>query len=231
MPQQSLWNQILSFFAWLASKIRRHPFLWLGGTAVLVGVLGWAMGTWSTCGQRCGFDTALFSAWGGWVGGLATTAAFGITAYELVASRKREEKLNEQRAEVMLAKARNVRVYLKRFIGFGDPIGERFPVEPRLMVAIENRAGQVMTDVRVLLEGGKREAARVNQINQMGLSEFPFTLWADNFSALDLGLERNQDRSSPPDEEKADLRVEFKMGGYWFRWTRGEIEPIDAPDS
>jgi len=52
--------------------------------------IGWAMGSWSACGSRCSFDTALFEAIGTWVGGVGIAAA--ASGYLWTRNRRDDER-------------------------------------------------------------------------------------------------------------------------------------------
>lgn len=52
----------------------------IGITALIV---GWALGTWMTCGNNCAFDVSLFEAIGAWVSGLGVSVVAALYALHL----------------------------------------------------------------------------------------------------------------------------------------------------
>lgn len=58
---------------------------------LLIGlIIGWGLGTWSTCGAKCSFNVTLFDAWGTWVGGVALAAASLIFTTSQAMATKRQ---------------------------------------------------------------------------------------------------------------------------------------------
>lgn len=245
--------------AGLGHQIKKHPFIALGLAIVASLIIGWAVGTWTTCGPRCGFDADLFGAWGAWVGGLATTGAFVFTAHELVSSRRREEKMERLRAEEVLTKARQVLCHLWRyehglwwykhglgwyeddlgrhedgFLGwYEDPLDSLETEELPLLFRMDNYSSSPITDIRVLAGRAKKEIRRRDQLDprdsEQGRSSLTCTI-----GPTDLGLKYNPEEGHldvDPPSPSVRVRAEFTLEGHRFQWdsNTGEVELIANP--
>ncbi|MCK0441289.1 hypothetical protein MUG78_17965 [Gordonia alkaliphila] len=89
----------------LQDRIRAHPIVCLGTALAAGGVCGWKLGTWSTCGEKCGFDTELFGAIGSWVGGvvIAVVALWLTWSQGKAAEQRDEDRRQMERAQAAAA--------------------------------------------------------------------------------------------------------------------------------
>lgn len=163
------------------------------------------------------------------MGGLATTAAFGVTAYELVSSRHREEKAKLLRAEEVLTRARNVTY---KFLAGPKQRRTAFGVEPtttpEIEIRVSNRSRSPITDVVVLFGAPGKEIGKEDQLNPIGDQDSRIKGWRLALDPADLGVEVDPSTRAVSPTEVDNFSLEFSMEGYRFRRHESEIEIVNG---
>lgn len=174
-------------------------------TAVVFGLVGWAVSTWTNSSEKSWtLDAGMFGAWGSWVGGLGTAAAAGFAAFELWSAR-RDRRWNLE-AVAMMCSLRGKAVSK-------DPSGFR-----SIAVTFSNKTSHPVTDLSVHFKGKELGAASLVFPNAQP--------WGFKVAVTELGL-----GSALPAESAAqfvnqwvrsNLVFEFTISGLRFRRHNNE---------
>ncbi|WP_460800077.1 hypothetical protein [Microbacterium sp. GXF0217] len=142
-------------------------------------VIGWSMGAWTTCGNSCSFDVALFEAIGTWVGGVGVAAvAGGYVGFR--ARRDRQAALIAAENEA-LALARDCAIRL-------TPLGDEHNGYHRVNIEFENKLAERVYAVglRTIENEELRSDAQVGAGRTWGTAALLPTLGLEEHYATEL---------------------------------------------
>jgi hypothetical protein len=192
--------------------VSRHLSLVSVLAAFLALTVGWALGTWATCGASCRFDVDLFGALAGWIGGLATAAAAWFVAYQFGESLRDADAAALAVARMCALRIRPIALNNGRYAGAS--------------VTFTNRTSSPVTDVIVGYKGklARRSPPSIASLVDPGANPWGFKLmFADHrlpgVSAGEMTSPGQVDAEvrRTLNKLKNDLEFEFGIGRRRYR--------------
>ena len=194
-----------------------------GVIAAVCLALGWGLGTWTVCGDRCKYDAETFGALGTWFGAIGTILAVVFAARSFTAetrARERQEAKEVQAQEKVDRERRNDAEKVQAYVAPGswgavDSQGNR-PLKT-FTVGVWNEA-HTASALKVDLDLEGYSAVQIDEVPPNGFEKTS-------------GVVSNWERPAGTEDDEAlamtDVAVlTFTMHG--IRWTRTGRGPVEG---
>lgn len=200
-------------------------WVWAVAVALLTGVLGWWVGSWTACasGGSCEVRVASVEALGTWVGGIATAVGLVFAGLQLRQNRAEVESRQQLEAARLRALARQVTISVL-------PHTAAFGRLDELKVVVKNKSSEFVTNVDLFVADRQIDGTK-EQVHP-GL-DWTWTLSAASLLSREITARpagRAADDSelvrAVRDEFLPILRIQYTIGSARFERDYQSVQPM-----